>query len=215
MSEQPQNSSLTQSEPVPDFAPFDVKDGRRLGEWKSKYSVEALKQIRYESIYLVVLLFGSPLVMLLLFLGFPKVWLGVDDVIYKPIVKYGLAWLGGTLGGTLFDLKWLYHSVARRIWHEDRRLWRLLTPHISGGLSFIVIILISSGLLRIFDNKAIESRALVVGIAFLVGYFSDSAVAKLAEIAETLFGSTHSQTPKNSKAMEKDSIEKPAAQNQA
>lgn len=213
MSEQPQNSSLTPQEPVPDFAPFDIKDGRKLGEWKSKYSDDALKEIKYEAIYLVVLLFGSPLMMLLLFLGFPKIWLGVDDVIYKSIVKYGLAWLGGTLGGTLFDLKWLYHSVARRIWHEDRRLWRLLTPHISGGLAFIVITLISSGLLRIFDNKAIESRSLVVGIAFLVGYFSDSAVAKLAEIAETLFGSTHSQTPKLPKTTEKNLTEKSDSEN--
>jgi hypothetical protein len=213
MSEQTQNSSLTQQEPVPDFAPFDGKDGRKLGEWKSKYSGEARKEIRYEAIYLVFLLFGSPLMMLILFLGFLKIWLGLDDVVYRSIVKYGLAWLGGTLGGTLFDLKWLYHSVARRIWHEDRRLWRLLTPHISGGLAFIVITLISSGLLRIFDNKAIESRALVVGIAFLVGYFSDSAVAKLAEIAETLFGSTHSQTQKLSKTTEKDLIEKADSEN--
>ena len=204
MPEQIQNSSLTQQETIPDFAPFDIKDGRKLGEWKSKYSSEALTGIKYEAIYLVVLLFGCPLMMLLLFLGLPKIWLGVDDVIYKSIVKYGLAWLGGTLGGTLFDLKWLYHSVARRIWHEDRRLWRLLTPHISGGLSFIVIALISSGLIRIFDSKAIESRALVVGMAFLVGYFSDSAVAKLAEVAETLFGSTHSQSQKLPKTMEKD-----------
>jgi hypothetical protein len=32
---------------------------------------------------------------------------------------------------------------------------------------------------------------MVVGLAFLVGYFSDSAVAKLTEIANTLFGTSN------------------------
>lgn len=208
MSEKPQNSSLTQQETVPDFAPFDIKDGRKLGDWESKYNSKARKEISLEGTYLVFLLFASPLVMLLLFLGYPKVWLGIDDFVNKSIVKHSLAWLGGTFGGTLFALKWLYHSVARRIWHQDRRLWRLLTPHISGGLAFIVITLISSGMFRIFDSKAVESRSLVVGVAFLVGYFSDSAIAKLAEIAETLFGSTHTQTPKIPKNTERNEGEK-------
>jgi hypothetical protein len=33
----------------------------------------------------------------------------------------------------------------------------------------------------------------VVGVAFLTGYFSDSAVAKLTDIADTLFGTTRSK----------------------
>jgi hypothetical protein len=103
-------------------------------------------------------------------------------------VKYGFAWTGGSLGGVLFDLKWLYHTVARGSWHLDRRLWRIFTPHISGGLSFFVLALVASGGLRIFDSKATDSLSLVLGLAFLVGYFSDSAIAKLTEVAETLFG---------------------------
>jgi hypothetical protein len=65
---------------------------------------------------------------------------------------------------------------------------------VSGGLAFAVIALISSGLVRIFDHRAIESLSLVVGLGFLVGYFSDSAVAKLSEIADTLFGTTCSKS---------------------
>jgi hypothetical protein len=128
--------------------------------------------------------------MLTLWLELPRVCITISDQKYRPILKYGLAWLGGTLGGTLFDAKWLYHSVAKKLWHLDRRLWRLFTPHISGGLAFAVIALVSSGLFRIFDHTATNSNALVVGLSFLVGYFSDSAIAKLTEIAETLFGTT-------------------------
>ena len=68
------------------------------------------------------------------------------------------------------------------------------------SLIWSMIALISSGLLRVFDREATQSRALVVGMAILVGYFSDSAVAKLSEIAQTLFGASrgkekHRATP--------------------
>jgi hypothetical protein len=131
--------------------------------------------------------------MLCLWLQYPKHWLSIDDSKYSDVLTYSLAWLGGTLGGTLFDLKWLYHSVAKQQWHLDRRLWRLFTPHISGGLAFVMIALISSGVFRVFDNTATKSCSLVVSVSFLVGYFSDSAIAKLTEIAETLFGTSRAR----------------------
>ena len=113
------------------------------------------------------------------------------------LLVYSLAWLGGTFGGTMFDIKWLYHSVAKQIWHQDRRLWRVFTPHISGGLAFVVVALISSGLLRVFDRYATESKSLVFGLAFLVGYFSDNSIAKLAEVAGTIFGSVRANKKKD------------------
>jgi hypothetical protein len=106
----------------------------------------------------------------------------------EAFTTYGLAWMAGTLGGTLYAIKWLYHVVARQLWNFDRRLWRIFTPHISGGFAFAIVILISSGILKVFDSRAVHSHSVVIGIAFLVGYSSDSAVAKLTEIAETLFG---------------------------
>ena len=129
-----------------------------------------------------------PAIMVALWLEYPKHILHLSDDKYRPLLKYGFAWTAGTLGGVLFDLKWLYHTVARGLWHLDRRLWRIFTPHISGGLSFFILALVASGGLRIFDSKATDSLALVVGLGFLVGYFSDSAIAKLTEVAETLFG---------------------------
>jgi peptidoglycan biosynthesis protein MviN/MurJ (putative lipid II flippase) len=131
--------------------------------------------------------------MFVLWLGHPKNWLHLTDERYAVLLRYAFAWLAGILGGTLYDAKWLYHTVARQLWHQDRRIWRLFTPHISGGLAFVVISLVASGLLRIFDRRAVESNAMVIGVGFLVGYFSDSAVAKLAEIAETLFGTNRSK----------------------
>ena len=101
-----------------------------------------------------------------------------------------LAWLAGTFGGTLFAIKWLYHSVAKKMWHEDRRLWRLFTPHLSGGLGAAFLVLAASGVISVIDKTRLDSDFSVLGLGFIVGYFSDSASGKLAEVAETLFGST-------------------------
>ena len=176
--------------PDPGFAPADATDGRQLLDWQSRYTDPAARRgIRNEAWYLATLFFGAPLLALVLWLGCPKDWFDITDDKYPMLLVYGLAWAGGTFGGTMFDIKWLYHSVAKQTWHLDRRLWRIFTPHISGGLALVVVALISSGLLRVFDRGAIESKSLVFGVAFLVGYFSDNSIAKLAEVAGTLLGS--------------------------
>jgi len=183
-----------ESRRVPGFGQADPTDGREFLEWKSKYSEPPARQgIRLEAIYLGILLVVVPLAMVVLWLEYPKYWLRLSDQSYRPVLRFGMAWLGGMLGGTLFDVKWLYHSVARQLWHLDRRLWRLFTPHISGGLAFAMIVLISSGLVRIFDSRAVNSLSSIIGISFLVGYFSDSAIAKLTEVAETLFGTSRAK----------------------
>jgi hypothetical protein len=181
---------VSENERVPDFAPDDPTDGRALLEWASKYPPQAKRAIALEAVYLAILLFVIPMLLLLVWLEHPRAWLGLSDARYRSLMKYLLAWLSGSFGGTLFDVKWLYHTVARKLWNIDRRLWRLFTPHISGGLAFAVVALISSGMLRIFDRNALTSSSTVVAIGFMVGYFSDSAVAKLSEVADTLFGAT-------------------------
>jgi hypothetical protein len=176
------------------FGQADPTDGRAALDWKTRYADPvAQHEIRLEAIYLAVLLLAVPILMLVIWIGYPKALLRISDPMYEPVRKYGLAWLGGTLGGILFSLKWLYHSVARGFWNLDRRLWRFFTPHISGGLAFAVVALVASGGIRVFDSRATASHSLVVGTGFLVGYFSDSAIAKLNDIAETLFGTIRSK----------------------
>jgi hypothetical protein len=184
--------------PDTNFAPVNPTDGRKLLEWESKYTDPLARWwIRVEAAYLACLLFAAPIMVLVMWLGYPQRWFYLSDQKYRTLFTYGIAWIGGTFGGTLFDIKWLYHSIAKQVWHLDRRLWRFFTPHISGGLAFIVIALISSGLVRVFDRHAIESPPLVLGVAFLVGYFSDSTVAKLAEVADTLFGANRTTQKKD------------------
>jgi len=186
-------TSLPPDGPV-GFGQSDPTDGREPLDWASKYSDPiARREIRREALYLAVLLFAAPPAMLALWLRWPQQWTGLSDYQYLVVLKFALAWIAGMLGGVLYDLKWLYHVVARQRWHLDRRLWRVFAPHISGTLSFGVIALVESNIVRLFD-RAITSRSVtVVGAAFLVGYFSDSAIAKLTEVAETLFGTSRSR----------------------
>ena len=121
----------------PPFGQSDPTDGRQLLDWRSKYSDPAAQHgILVEAVYVGALLLLLPIAMLALWLEYPKNWLHLNDEKYAIVLRYGLAWLSGVLGGTLYDTKWLYHSVARQTWHMDRRIWRLFTPHISGGLAF-------------------------------------------------------------------------------
>lgn len=173
------------------FAPADLWDDRHPLDWKSRYDADAWKGIRNETLYCFLLFLAAPVLMLALWAGRETLpWVSAADS--QVVCKYLFAWLGGLFGGVLFDVKWLYHAVAKQMWHEDRRLWRLLMPHLSGGLAFAVVMVMSSGMFAVFDRDALLSPSVSVAIGFLVGYFSDNAIGKLSEIAGTLFGTTES-----------------------
>jgi hypothetical protein len=93
-------------------------------------------------------------------------------------------------------MKWLYHSVAKEIWNHDRRLWRIFTPLVSLTLSLGVIAIVNSHLLGVFDPTLVSSDSRAAALGFLVGLFSDNTVAKLAEVAESIFGTTRRGGPK-------------------
>ena len=186
--------STPTSAPVSGFGQSDPTDNRERLDWRSRYSDPTARfEIRLEAIYLGTLLIGAPMAMLVLWLRGPQYWFALPDHQYSVVLKFGLAWIAGTLGGVVYDLKWLYHVVARQLWHQDRRLWRIFTPHISGGLAFGVVSLVESDLIRIFDRTIMSRSVAVIGLSFLIGYFSDSAIAKLTEVAETLFGTSRSR----------------------
>jgi hypothetical protein len=147
-----------------------------------------------ESTYLALVLLAVPT---LLFVIYARIYsFGLDSQQYAVASRYSYAWLGGTLGGALFSIKWLYHSVAHGSWNEDRRLWRLFTPHLSAGLAFAVALLVDSHVLAVFDNRVVGDARTMIGLSFLVGYFSDSVMARLAVVAENLFGSSgRAKTP--------------------
>ena len=100
----------------PDFAPANPTDGRQSLDWKSKYTDPVARRgIRFEACYLAALFFGAPLLILVLWLDYPKDWLCLTDEKYRILFRYGLAWISGLFGGTIFSIKWLYHVVAKQL----------------------------------------------------------------------------------------------------
>lgn len=207
MAEEEQSSNeVEHPDPRAEFAPRDYTDGREPGEWRTDYPVEARKEMNWEAIYVfAVFLLYSGLVFVLLFLSSDGSSIAPNPTdndangeatpndasrwLPAPFLGYCCAWAAGGVGGSVFGLKWMYHCVAKRIWHQDRRLWRIITPHISAALATFMILVVSSGLINIFDKDISVRHVDVLALSFLVGYFSDKALAKFAEVADTLFGS--------------------------
>jgi hypothetical protein len=174
----------------PGFAPSDLTDGRRPGEWRTRYTQrQARVWIVIETVFLTALLVGLPVALFLVWHGNLSDWLDVNPERRNEFEAFAESWLGGALGGAVFSMKWLYHSVAHRSWHLDRRLWRFFTPVLSGSFSFALIALATSGLFPVLDSDVIRRPSAVLGISFLLGYFSDNTVGKLAELADNLLGS--------------------------
>ncbi|HKF83610.1 MAG TPA: hypothetical protein VKB23_11685 [Solirubrobacterales bacterium] len=172
-----------------DFAPTDLTDGREEKNWRSRYQERWCRfQICAEALYLLVLLYGSAFLLLLVWLETPQSWLDVSDDQYATFQVYAYAWLGGLLGGTLFAVKWLYHTVGKGIWNADRLPWRIFIPHLSSAFSFGLIAIITSSIFPVLNQELVRQGAAVVGLSLILGYFSDFTVARLYRLAENLLG---------------------------
>jgi hypothetical protein len=185
-----------------DSVPPDVDDERINDDervrfnFPSRYPLRANIQIHLEAAYVVGLLFGSMYGLFQTWSGGLAGWLISDcaSCSAADLNQYAYLVFGGVLGGSAFGLKYLYKVVARGWWNEDRRLWRLVSPILSGGVAFAAGTLADAGLFGF--AVAEETRGSpFVALGFIAGYFADSAVGKMQEIAETVFG-THRGSPR-------------------
>ena len=190
-----------ESKPAPDFAPSEPTDGRSIGDWKTRYAhPQARASIRVEAIYVSIVLFLS--VVLICAAVFLAVW----DVgsfqrsRWLEVSPFVLSFLGGCLGGTLFTMKWLYHTVARGTWHRDRRLWRLFTPFLSGGAALAVVLLCASGVIPVFGPGIVRTNVGALGVSVLLGYFSDRAFSGLEQFLKQHMGTPRGQVENEPKA---------------
>ena len=170
-------------------------DGRSAGDFESRYSKSAWLQISLELVYLLLVLFGT--IILLIWMA-RAVVLNLHDGFYLAVfgsspaniqlVVWAAAGLSGAAGGAAFALKWLYHSVAKQNWHRDRVVWRIVVPPVSAVLSVYTGLMIVSGLLPFVSHASLSNPVASAAFGFFIGYFSDHLLASLQKFAYRIFG---------------------------
>lgn len=179
-------------------------DDRERYEWKSHWPKEAWASIKLEA-FLVAFAFLFTLAALILtWRGTVFYWVTYDctgcTFDRHRFDSFVYFFLGGLHGGILFSVKYLYQVVARGFWNYDRRLWRIFSPFMSGGLALAVGSCIDSGIMGL-TIKA-DSLSAYFSLGFITGYFADNALAKMQEIAETIFGRPDLRKMQSKKAHE-------------
>lgn len=163
----------------------DLTDGKGVGEWRSRYPRQAWVQIIVEAICLSIFFVASFSLIFANWKGWIDTFLtAAPKEILNPR-KYVYYMAAGLLGGTVFGIKFFYRVVARGWWHQDRIMWRLLSPLLAMTLAFVLGTLIDSSWI---GAQNLGSAATCISIGFLVGYFADEAIAKMYEIATVIFG---------------------------
>ena len=153
-------------------------------EWRTKYTPPtSWIQISIEAFYLAVLLVLALIALYHLYTGnLYTIYCSIariqrDEVAFS---KELYCILFGFFGGTVYAIKILYKALASGMWHQDRVLWRIFSPWVSLVLSIVIASIMAD---RVFGNNYYS--AVIVG--FFAGYFSESAIGKLYEIAHILF----------------------------
>lgn len=190
----------------------DLTDNRNPWDFTSKYPREAWVFIGFEAAYLAIILTTIIILIALMippvssaepnsYFNFTVTILGQpydSAFLYVTIAKFGV------IGGCLFDIKWLIHSVARGTWHKDRILWRLFTPFTSGVTAVFFALIVQSGIISLFDPSSFNSIEIAGAFGMLAGYFADGVIGVLSNVAGALFGTVQDRLGKNENEKKKE-----------
>lgn len=174
----------------------ELDDNRDIGEWKSRFGTIAWLQIAIELAYLVGLLGVGTIALLDTAIAQPHATAPSSPYVSTFLnlrldpeaLKWVALWVAGLMGGAVFALKWLYHSVAHGVWNQDRILWRLNVPFNSDTVSIFTGFLVSSGVIPLLKIDAFEAVLHNLAFGFIFGYFSDNILAALQNFAQKIFG---------------------------
>lgn len=185
-----------------DWNPGDPTDGKAQYQYKSAYPIGCRIQIFCEALYLTVLMIAGAYLIVWYMAGSFSL-LGTEiraDQLPKNARDLLAFPIAGLMGGTMFGLKWQYRVSARGWWHQDRRVWRICSPWLSAALAMMIGITIDGGLLGLsFNHGNANPSSTLLSVGFVTGYFADSALAKLQDIASVIFSTSLKEPSSKSK----------------
>ncbi len=140
-------------------------------------------QIKFEFWYLIALFIAAVATMLFL-----QLYAGETLNHSNKLAIFSV--IGGFLGGWVYDAKWFYRVTARGRsnqykfpWHPHKFYWRVLTPFLTALVAFCTYLLATEDFLPI-AIKHKDSAHTAFAVCFLLGYFSDLVLSRLAAWAE-------------------------------
>jgi hypothetical protein len=143
-------------------------------------------QITFEFFYLVVIFIAACMSVFILQIKSIELGLTHDN----KLALFTL--LGGFLGGWVYDAKWFYRVTARGrhdqygfSWQPHKFYWRVMTPFLSALVAFSTYMLLDSGLFPV-ELKNKDSAKVAISVCFVLGYFSDLVLSRLAKWAEKI-----------------------------
>lgn len=147
-------------------------------------------QIKFEFFYLVALFLCATSIVIVIQL-FGEYW----GLRHSDKVSL-LAIFGGFLGGWVYDAKWFYRVTARGKsdqygfpWQPHKFYWRILTPFLAALVAFSTFSLAVSEVIPIVMKSGRSGRA-AFSFCFVLGYFSDLVLSRLAVWAEKILPKT-------------------------
>lgn len=175
-----------------------LRDGRCEGESGTKFTQGEWIQIACEALILFAFVLGGVYVLsrILWCVGTLESDAGTASgnafcsAEQAPLVMSTAFFLSGLIGGAVFSLKWLYHTVAKNIWHRDRLLWRVTVPLMGAILGVFITYIFARTFGTSFRPESLSAGSLLpaCGFSFLVGVFADGALASLERLARSIFG---------------------------
>ena len=173
--------------------PQHLTDGRPLWDWPTRYTKVAWIWICVELGYLSLGLAFGLFALHQISGAFHRTattqfWNAAFGGASPGTLTWGAVAVGGGCGGCAFALKWLYHGVAYGKWHQDRMVWRFIVPLLSGVLALFMALMISAGVIPIFNHTIISNPKVGAAFGFFVGFFSDNVLAALQRLADQTLG---------------------------
>ena len=96
--------------------------------------------------------------------------------------------IAGAIGACVFSLFAVAHHLgAKRDFKVQWTAWYILRPFMGAGLALIFYFLLRGGVLAIGSNLQNLNLIVVAGLSGLVGMFSEQALHKLQDLADTTF----------------------------